>query len=59
MDYSESVLYLKAYIKKYEDAINKRKFRQAYEISEEIKMEARQLEAISFNILEMIDEQVR
>ena len=50
MDYSESILYLKAYIKKIEIALNNRNFEQALNISQEIIAEAKQLDDIVFAI---------
>lgn len=50
MDYSESILYLKAYIKKIEIALNNRNFEQALNIAQEIIAESKQLDDIVFAI---------
>ena len=56
MDYSESILYLKAYIKNIEDALNKRQFEHALNLSQEIIAEAKQLDEIIFTILKAQEE---
>jgi hypothetical protein len=50
MDYSESILHLKAYIKKIEDALNKRQYENCVHIAQEIIAESKNLDDIIFNL---------
>ena len=56
MDYSESILYLKACIKNIESALNKRQFEHALNLSQEIIAEAKQLDDTVFAILNAQEE---
>ena len=56
MDYAESLIYLKQYIKSIENQLNKRQFAMAYEVALEIEAEAKQLRETIQNILAVKDE---
>ena len=51
MDYSESIIYLRQYLKDIELALNSRKFEKALDISKEIVSEAIQLRTIATHII--------
>jgi len=54
VDYSESIIYLRAYVNKAHDALNNRKYKQARDIAKEITAEALQLEKTIDNIIEVL-----
>lgn len=54
MDYSESIIYLRAYVNKAHDALNNRKYKQARDLAKEITAEALQLEKTIDNIIEVL-----
>lgn len=56
MDYAESLIYLKQYVKSIENQLNKRNFAMSYEIALEIEAEAKQLRETIQTILEVKEE---
>ena len=59
MDYSESIIYLRQYVNKAHEALNRRQFQVARDLAKEITAEAKQLEQTIDNIMEVLgDEQV-
>jgi phage shock protein A len=56
MDYSESLLYINAYVKKAHEALLKRNFKLARDVAGEITAEAKQLEGIIDNMIEVLGE---